>query len=377
MRKHTPKRDRIVSWLRGKLEDGTYPAGSALPGELTLKKQFSVARETLRGALSVLEQEGLLQRVHGKGTFARYCPGNQAPGKILVIADIHGHPTLACHALIPRLSTRANELGMSIDICDYHWIKKLGAIHTAVLLKQRSVTGIILIASNFTGDEEILDCLRGLQIPVVLTWGSKQDWEVTHLATCAFSIKTGWGMAVTHLRDQGHRIVATMAVREGKLLRGYSHEEYLALLSQLGLSTAKELFPQHPAITHFNPELSDVIRQEVDRLLSLPNPPTAILCHSDFWADPVYKAVQNHGLKVGVDIAVMGFVSCFNCDYISPPLSSIEFDHGKLAEEAFRVLQTSGDWLKQGHPYPYVDIPLKLTVRASTAIPFNAEKRSS
>lgn len=375
MQEKSLKRDIIISSLRKRIQDGSYPAGGVLPGELILKKEFSVARETLRGALSVLEREGFLERIHGKGTFVRYSSKKQNPGKILIIADINGHPALTCHALIPRFEEHARAHGTGIDLCDYHWIKKLGAVNTAVLLEQRSVTGIILIASNFNGGEEILECLRNLTIPIILTGASPQDYRTTHLAICSSApIKTGWSMAVTHLRDQGHRIVATMAVPEGNFLRGYYREEYLELLSRLGLSTAEELFPQDPRVQPYNPRLEEFIQREVDRLLALPKPPTAILCHSDYWVDPVYRTIRKHGLKIGEDVAVMGFVSGFNCDYITPTLSSIEYDFNQLAEAALRLLETAPRWMKQGHPYPCVNIPLKLVVRESTSLKYNPEK---
>ena len=253
-------------------------------------------------------------------------------------------------------------------------MKKLGAVNTAVLLEQRAVTGIILIASNFNGSEEILDCLNNLTIPVVLTGASPQDYITTNLATCTSDLRTGWKMAITHLRDQGHRIVATMATPEGPLLRGYTYEEYLDILSKLGLSTSEELFPHDPRVQPFSPKLEEFIQREIDRLLALPESPTAVLCHSDFWADPVYKAIQKHGLKVGYDVAVMGFVSGFNCNYITPTLSSIEYDFSELAQAAFKLLETSPRWMEQGHPYPLVDIPLKLVVRESTALKYNTKK---
>ncbi len=374
MHEKSLKRNRIISSLRKMIQDGVYPTGGALPGELVLKKEYSVARETLRSALSVLEQEGFLERIHGKGTFVRYSPKEENPKKILIIADIHGPPALTCHALIPRFEEHARTRGSSVDICDYHWIKKLGAVNTAVLLEQRAVAGIILIASNFNGDEEILECLKNLTIPVVLAGAAPQDYMKTHLAICTSSIKTGWAMALTHLRDQGHRIVATLAVPEENLLRGFPPEEYPDFLSELGLSTAKELFPQDPRVQAYNPRLDEFIQREVVRLLALPKPPTAILCHSDFWADPVYKAIRKQGLKVGEDVAVMGFVSGFNCDYITPTLSSIEYDFNQLARAAFRLLETAHRWLKQEHPYPCVNIPLNLVVRQSTSLKYNSEK---
>ena len=61
-----PKYHRIYLVLREQLADGRFAAG--LPGELTLLKQFGVARVTIRRALAQLAAEGLIAREAGRGT---------------------------------------------------------------------------------------------------------------------------------------------------------------------------------------------------------------------------------------------------------------------------------------------------------------------
>lgn len=51
------------------LTDGTYPVGGALPPETRLASLLAVSRETLRKSLKLLEEDGLLQKVKGKGNF--------------------------------------------------------------------------------------------------------------------------------------------------------------------------------------------------------------------------------------------------------------------------------------------------------------------
>lgn len=53
--------------LRGRILDGTWD--DQLPSEPDLGKLFSASRETVRKALAMLEAEGLIYRMHGKGTF--------------------------------------------------------------------------------------------------------------------------------------------------------------------------------------------------------------------------------------------------------------------------------------------------------------------
>lgn len=49
--------------------DGTFPPDSRLPTEPELAKVFGVSRMTLRHALSLLQEDGLVKNIHGKGNF--------------------------------------------------------------------------------------------------------------------------------------------------------------------------------------------------------------------------------------------------------------------------------------------------------------------
>ena len=71
---------QIADYLRRQLVDGRFRAGQRLPTESQMGKDLSVAVGTLRKALSLLEQEGLLERRQGSGTYVRDLPdGVQYP----------------------------------------------------------------------------------------------------------------------------------------------------------------------------------------------------------------------------------------------------------------------------------------------------------
>ena len=61
----------LASALRRRVIAGEWPAGSALPSEQLLAAEHGVALGTLRQALGVLAQTGVVERVHGRGTFVR------------------------------------------------------------------------------------------------------------------------------------------------------------------------------------------------------------------------------------------------------------------------------------------------------------------
>ncbi|CAB3785620.1 HTH-type transcriptional repressor NagR [Paraburkholderia caffeinitolerans] len=64
-----PLHARIKDTLRTRILDGTYGPNSQMPSEYALCAMFGVSRITVRQALGDLRNEGLVFRVHGKGTF--------------------------------------------------------------------------------------------------------------------------------------------------------------------------------------------------------------------------------------------------------------------------------------------------------------------
>ena len=62
---------RVAGLIEASIADGTYPPGSKLPPEKALAEQYEVAYETVRRAMNVLRERGLILTIWGKGTFVR------------------------------------------------------------------------------------------------------------------------------------------------------------------------------------------------------------------------------------------------------------------------------------------------------------------
>ena len=64
-----PLYNQLKELLRTQILDGTYPPESRMPSESELGDIFQVSRITVRQALGDLQKEGLIFKIHGKGTF--------------------------------------------------------------------------------------------------------------------------------------------------------------------------------------------------------------------------------------------------------------------------------------------------------------------
>ena len=59
---------QISDTLLAGIREGKFPVGTFLPGELELIDRFDASRHTIREALRVLEDMGLVKRQRGRGT---------------------------------------------------------------------------------------------------------------------------------------------------------------------------------------------------------------------------------------------------------------------------------------------------------------------
>lgn len=65
------KHVKIYNELYEPIQNGTYPPGSQLPPETSLSTTMNVSRMTLRKALTLLREDGLIKNVQGVGHFVR------------------------------------------------------------------------------------------------------------------------------------------------------------------------------------------------------------------------------------------------------------------------------------------------------------------
>lgn len=62
---------KVVEYLMNNIENGTWPAGEKIPSENCLTRILGVSRASVRVAIQQFVGLGVLQSVHGKGTFVK------------------------------------------------------------------------------------------------------------------------------------------------------------------------------------------------------------------------------------------------------------------------------------------------------------------
>jgi DNA-binding transcriptional ArsR family regulator len=74
-----PKYERVAKAIEAEIKSGELPPGKRLLPERELMVEFGVSYGTVRHAVSVLRDRGLVQTQHGEGNFVRAAPGQEPP----------------------------------------------------------------------------------------------------------------------------------------------------------------------------------------------------------------------------------------------------------------------------------------------------------
>ncbi|MGZ4398299.1 MAG: substrate-binding domain-containing protein [Gaiellaceae bacterium] len=141
----------------------------------------------------------------------------------------------------------------------------------------------------------------------------------------------GAAQAVHHLATLGRRRIAFI---------GGSGPERTSVDRRLGYESALaahglELLPEYVRHAHWDHTRA---REEARRLLRLSEPPDALFVASDRMAIGVMAAIEEAGLRVPEDVAVVGFDDSDLARLVAPPLSSVRQDVSGLGATAIELL---------------------------------------
>ena len=84
-----PKYTKVIEWVRNGLSSGELKLGDRLKTENELSRMFGISRQTVRRAIGELENEHLLTRIQGSGTYVgvnAHMPRRESTMNIAVIS---------------------------------------------------------------------------------------------------------------------------------------------------------------------------------------------------------------------------------------------------------------------------------------------------
>jgi LacI family transcriptional regulator len=103
------------------------------------------------------------------------------------------------------------------------------------------------------------------------------------------------------------------------------------------------------------------------QMLSVPDPPTAVLTSNDLTAMGAMRAISRTGLRVPEDISVVGFDDIELSEFMHPPLTTVRLSRNELGQKAFNTLYRGIEGGSRAGQA--IKVSTDLVLRESTAAP--------
>lgn len=227
------------------------------------------------------------------------------------------------------------------------------AIALWAVLEARHCDAILLLGDM--GDQpRLIEDLADAQVPVVALW---QGANPTDVASVSVDNEAGMHAVLDELTALGHRRIAFVGGQLGDVKeRERAYVRYMERLSG-------EIVDGY--IQHGPNEFSSGV-DAFERLLALPEPPTAIAASTDVLAIGALHAAHRRGMPVPDEISITGFDDIPVAAFTVPALTTVRMPVREMVTRAVQMVFDEPD-ADSSHP-PAVLQP-SLVVRESTGPP--------
>ncbi|ELY3774259.1 DNA-binding transcriptional regulator CytR [Cronobacter dublinensis] len=222
------------------------------------------------------------------------------------------------------------------------------------LIITKQIDGMLLLGSRLPFDASKEE-QRNLP-PMVMAneFAPELELPTVHIdnLTAAFN-------AVNYLHELGHQRIACIAGPEEMPLCHYRLQGYVQALRRSGMTVD----PHYISRGDFTFEAG---ASALEQLLSLPQPPTAIFCHSDVMALGAMSMAKRRGYRIPDDISIIGFDNIALAEFCDPPLTTVAQPRFDIGREAMLLLlsQLNGHTVSSGSRLLDCELVLRGTTRA-------------
>ena len=301
-----------------------------LPTELELQERFGVSRQTVRKAISILKDEGLIKSRRGSG----YYPANAGFSSSMQIAVI---TTFVDDYIFPAvLRDMENVLSPSgYKLQVYSTLNRVSAEREILLsLKNHPVGGIIVEGSKTAlpnPNTDLYQTLRDMGIPIVFFQGHYAD--LSHIPAVTDNNFAGGYMLAKHLISKGHKSIG--GIFKSDDIQG--PERYGGMMN--ALRDAGLPVPDHSICWYDSEQRSKIVDDKDEGLLisflkeRLPAS-SAVICYNDEIAYHLIKDIQSLGKSVPKDFAVVSFDNSYYSRICPVPITSLGHKTKSMGTEA-------------------------------------------
>ena len=321
----------VMENLRQRMTSGKIKAGDRLPSENELVKEFEVSRHTVRKALSILENEGYVEALHGKGTYCTERLRHKESSHNIAVVT-----TYISDYIFPRLIQGIDNVltkeGYSIILKNTGNSQKNEAKALEDIMT-KNIDGLIIEPSKseiFCRHMHQYEQLDRLGIPYVFLQGTYP--QMKEKPNIVMDDIEGGYLVTKYLIELGHQhIIGIFKIDDSQ---GVARQKgFIKALNEAGLPYD----PDNVILFH----TEDRARKPAGMMkefLKDKKPMDAVVCYNDQIAMEVIKVLETEGLHVPEDISITGYDNSFIAENGPVKLTTIAHPKEKLGEMIAKLL---------------------------------------
>lgn len=165
-------------------------------------------------------------------------------------------------------------------------------------------------------------------------------------------------LLLEHLKELGHRDIAVVGGRLEVSSTWEKFEQFKKQMAEYEIPIREELMAVRGAYDF------ETGYQEIDKMLSSGNIPTAVIAINDAAALGVMQGIRDHGYRIPEDISVVGYDNTLYSTLANPTLTSIDYDYETYGE---RLIEIAIAAVEKNAKEKMQVVEPRLVVRKSTA----------
>lgn len=361
---------QLMTYFRERILDGRLSVGTRLPTDDELADLYQISRDTVRQALALLANEGLIERVQGRGTFVIQPRSNGSPAAqpkqkqigLVLNRTLRTHLTMN---LLVGVEQAAKSHGYNVSFTYAEGEQDQQARDIARLQANHVLGMIIWAMGDTTHDASILQ-LQTDQFPLVLIDRYFPGLAIDYVG----SDNIGGGYRATeHLLILGHRHIGFVFAQEETLQTTSVYERWQGYCKAL---QKYEVPYDETLVVPDVRKLQSGAREGLVEFLQRPDRPSAIFAVNDFIALDVLQAARAIHLRIPEDLAVVGFDDQEFAAHVHPPLTTIKQQFIDIGLRAGTLLINRIEGI--AGPPKHIELPTNLIIRESCGAQLHVKK---
>lgn len=328
-----PKYQAVAAVLRREIAEGVFAEGALLTTEEELRRRFQVSRQTVRQAIALLEDDGLVVRRRGSGTYVKHGPRRH--GETLTVGVV---TTYITDYIFPSI-VRGIEHVLSANGCMMNLSATYNrADHERAILQRaldHGVDGLIIEGTKTALPNPNMALYRALKeknIPFVFINGSYP--QLQDCVQVVMDDYAGGELAAQALLDRGFRRIGGIFKRDDR----QGHERFRGVCDCL--ARAGQSLPDDRVCWFGTESRRTLFQEEGPRSLlehiAEGRGPDALVCYNDETALSLCAALRERGCKAPRDVSVISFDNSAFASLAHPALTTLNHpkdDFGALAAQ--------------------------------------------